>query len=159
VVGSPLDVDALRAVVSGHDAVVSTLGQHGRVVLRPSSLMGEFGRTIVEAMSMTDVSRLVVLSAAVLFPARGLLSRVAGWVLRHHARDLRTMEAVVAGSSLAWTIVRPPRLTGGAGDDYVAGTGVRPDGSASISFRAVARCMLDEVERGTNVRQIVGLAS
>lgn len=158
-VGHPLDVDALRAALPGHEAVVSTLGQHGRSVLRPSTLMSAFGRATVRAMTMTDVTRLVVVSAAVLFPPHGIGARLAGWVLRHHAHDLRAMEDTITRSTLQWTIVRPPRLVGGASDHYVASADGLPAGGAALSFRAVATSMLDEVERGTHIRQIVGLAS
>ena len=59
----------------------------------------------MEAMGRTNVRRLLVASAAMLYPDVGLAGSIVRFILRRHARDLATI--------LDWTIVQPPRLTNG----------------------------------------------
>ena len=61
-----------------------------------------------------------IVSAAVLFPEKGLYFAFFRWLLRHHARDLAAMESIVRGSGLDWTIARPPRLTESANESFRA---------------------------------------
>jgi uncharacterized protein YbjT (DUF2867 family) len=94
----------------------------------------------------------------VLFPVKALDFAFFRWLLRHHVRDLRAMEAIVQESGLEWTIARPPRLTKSVEAGFVAVQGALPAGSRVMSFRSVAAFMLDAVERRSNVSEIVGLA-
>lgn len=156
--GDPLDRDALAGALPGHDAVLSALGLPPRQALRPSTLMTEFAATTVAAMALSGVRRLGIVSAAVLFPEKGLAFAFFRWFLRHHARDLRAMEDVVRASDLEWTIARPPRLTGGADEGFRAAVdALPPGGGLAMSFRAVAAFLLDAVERREHVREVVGL--
>lgn len=154
----PADETALAAALQGHDAVISTLGLPPREALRPSTRMTEWGTTLVHAMDTASVPRLAILSAAVLFPERGLFHAFFRWFLRHHARDLVTMEQAVRSSPLAWTIVRPPRLVDSPEEQCRAIEEALPEGGTSASFRSVAAAMLTYVEQGTHLRHVVGLA-
>lgn len=156
--GDPLDRDALAAAMAGHDAVLSALGLPPRQALRPSTLMTEFAATTVAAMTLAGVRRLGIVSAAVLFPEKGLFFAFFRWLLRHHARDLRAMEEVIRAGDVEWTIARPPRLTGGPDEGFRAAVDALPAGGLAMSFRAVAAFLLDAVERREHVREIVGLA-
>lgn len=156
--GDPLQVDRLAAALSGHEAVISTLGPTGREGFRRSTLVTECAASIAAAMQRTGVRRLAIISAAPLFPSWNPLFIVFRWVLRHHLRDLAGMEAVVRASDFEWTIARPPRLVESAAEEYRARDGALPDGSLSMSFRAAARFMLECVEQQTHVHQVVGLA-
>jgi len=156
--GDPLDRDALAAAMAGHDAVLSALGLPPRQALRPSTRMTEFGATTVAAMALAGVRRLGIVSAAVLFPEKGVLFAFFRWFLRHHARDLRAMEDVVRASDLEWTIARPPRLTGGRDEGFRAAAGKLPSGGLAMTFRSVAAFLLDAVEKHAHVDEIVGLA-
>lgn len=100
-----------------------------------------------------------IVSAAVLFPERGLYFAFFRWLLRHHARDLRAMEGIVQASGLAWTIARPPRLTKSPTANYRALQGALPPRSRVMSFRSVAAFMLDAVECRSHVNEIVGLGN
>ena len=109
-------------------------------------------------MTARGVGRLAIVSAALLFPEKGLYFAFFRWLTKHHIRDLRAMEDIVQGSGLAWTIARPPRLTQSADASFLALPGALPEGSRSMSFRSVAAFMLDAIERRSHIDEIVGLA-
>ena len=111
----------------------------------------------VEAMTTSGVPRLVIISAAVLFPEKGLYFAFFRWLTKHHARDLRGMEAIVRSSGLAWTIARPPRLTRSPDTTFRAARDAVPPGSRVMSFRSVAAFMLEAAERQSHIREVVGL--
>jgi putative NADH-flavin reductase len=155
--GDPGDSKSMAATLPGHDAVLSAIGPHPREALRPSTLVTDCARATVEAMTTSGVPRLVIISAAVLFPEKGLYFAFFRWLTKHHARDLRGMEAIVRGSGLAWTIPRPPRLTRSPDTTFRAARDAVPPGSRAMSFRSVAAFMLDAVERQSHMREVVGL--
>lgn len=155
--GDPLDPAQLGAALPGHDAVVSALGPAISEAFRPSTLMQRAAASTVRAMAETRVERLALASAAVLFPTPGAFYAFFRWLLREHARDLRGMEEVVRGSSLCWTIGRPPRLVHSSDARYVSQRDGLPRANRSVSFRAFATFLLDCVEQGSHLREIVGV--
>jgi putative NADH-flavin reductase len=155
--GDPRRPESLAAALPGHDAVLSTIGPPPREALRPSTLVTDCARVTVGAMAASGVARLVIVSAAVLFPEKGLAFAFFRWLLRHHARDLTAMEAIVRSSGLAWTIARPPRLTTSRDAGFSALRDARPPGKLAMSHRSVAAFLLDAVEQQAYVRQVVGL--
>jgi putative NADH-flavin reductase len=155
--GDPQRPETIAAALPGHDAVLSAIGPHPRDALRPSTLLADCARATVEAMTASGVPRLVIVSAAVLFPEKGLYFAFFRWLLRHHARDLGAMEDLVRASDLAWTIARPPRLTNSPDVSFRALRGALPPGSRAMSFRSVAAFMLEAVERQSHLTEVVGL--
>jgi hypothetical protein len=133
--GDPLRSEMIAAALSGHDAVLSAIGPNPQETFRPSRLLTDCGRATVEAMAASGVDRLAIVSAAVLFPEKGLFFAFFRWLLRHHARDLCSMEAIVQASGLAWTIARPPRLAKSPDAGFRALRGVLPPGSRAMSHR------------------------
>jgi putative NADH-flavin reductase len=156
--GNPLEPAALTAMLAGHDAVISVLGPGSRDALKPSTMVADYARGLIEAMDRAGVARLAIISAAVLFPLRGPVYAFFRWFLRHHARDLAAMEHQVQDSRLAWTIARPGRLVESSGDEHRAAVGAFPANGRTISFRAVAAFLVGAVERTSHVHEIVGLA-
>ena len=156
--GDPRNAESIATVLRGHDAVLSAIGPPPREALRPSTLITDCARATVDAMHASDVARLVIVSAAVLFPEKGLYFAFFRWVTKHHSRDLRSMEDIVQASGLSWTIARPPRLTKAPNDSYHALRGALPHGSRAMSFRSVATFMVDAVERRSHIGEIVGLS-
>lgn len=156
--GDPRHAGSIADALTGHDAVLSAIGPHVRDAFRPHTLLADCARATVDAMTTTGVGRLAVVSAAVLFPEKGLEFALFRWLLRHHARDLTAMERIVQKSNLAWTIVRPPRLTQSHDVSFVTARDAMPAGGRVMSFRSVAAFMLDAVERRSHVGQVVGLA-
>jgi putative NADH-flavin reductase len=156
--GDPRRPDSIAAALPDHDAVLSAIGPPPREALRPSTLVTDCARATVDAMTAGGIARLAIVSAAVLFPEKGLYFAFFRWLTKHHARDLRAMEHIVQASGLAWTIARPPRLTKSPDASFRAVRNALPPGSRAMSFRSVAAFMVDAVERRSHVTEIVGLA-
>ncbi|MFP2926977.1 NAD(P)-dependent oxidoreductase [Pyxidicoccus sp. 3LG] len=156
--GDPLRADQFAQALPRHDAILSALGPSGREAFRPSTLLAECAATTVAAMERASVNRLVMVSAALLFPGGGLRFAFFRRFIRHHLRDLVAAEAVIRATPFAWTIARPPRLVTSPEETYRSERGGLPPGAWSMSFRAVGAFMLDCVEQGNHLREVVGLA-
>jgi putative NADH-flavin reductase len=156
--GDPLNADQMSAALPGHDAVLSTLGPSTREAFRPSTLLAECAASTVAAMSRGGVGRLAIVSAAVLFPEKGVRFAFFRWFLQDHIRDLVAMESVVRGTDFDWTIARPPRLIESSDATYRCEHEALPAKAWSMSFRAVASFLLDSIERNEHARETVGLA-
>jgi putative NADH-flavin reductase len=158
VIGNPMSAEDVAAALSGHDAVLSALGTRG---LGTTSVLVDSARAIIEAMRRARVRRLVVLSSSLVEARSGWIAFLAGrTLLRHIAGDQRAMETLIAGSELDWTLLRPARLVDGAltGDYTATGTseGI-PVSNAGLSREDLAHMMLDTVERGAHMKEIVWL--
>jgi len=158
VAGNPLDVDQLAKEMAGHDAVLSALGVRPPQVFRPHSVVGEGAASTVAAMTKTGVDRIVLVSAAVLFPEKGITFAFFRWLLKHISRDLETAEDIVRSTPFDWTIVRPPRLTNSPDVKFRVLRDTLPRNGSVASFRSVATFMVDTVEQRSHVRELVGLA-
>jgi putative NADH-flavin reductase len=156
--GDPRRVDDLASALPGHDVVLSALGVRPPRAFRPHALVEECAASTVAAMTRAGVRRLVLVSAAVLFPERGLRFAFFRRLLKHIMRDLDAAEQIVRATSLDWTIARPPRLIDRSDEQYRTAVGALPAGGFSMSFRAVAAFALDVVEQRTYVQDVVGLA-
>ena len=156
--GDPQSVDELARALPGHDVVLSALGVRPPQAFRPHTLVEECAASTVAAMTRAGVSRLVLVSAAVLFPEKGWRFAFFRWLLTHIARDLAAAEDIVRATSLDWTIARPPRLVERPDEGYRSLRDALPSRGVAMSFRAVAAFMLDAVEQRTHLRQVVGLA-
>ena len=153
-------VDHLAPMVSGHDAVVSALGPPGA---GPTTILRAAAGSTVTAMQAAGLSRLVVVSVAVLFDDLGIAGRVLRrTLLRNVGDDALEMERIVIASALDWTIARPPRLTNGPlTRRYDVDNGHLPGRSgafASISRADVADFVLGELQHNAHVHHIVGIA-
>ena len=157
--GDPRDVKDLVQALPGHAVVLSALGVRPPQAFRPHTLVEECAQSTVAAMAQTGVNRLLLVSAAVLFPQKGMVFAFFRALLKQIARDLKAAEDIARGTALEWTIARPPRLTNGSGVAYRAVPGALPEKGFAMSFRAVGAFMLDAAEQHTFVREVVGLAS
>ena len=155
--GDPHRADELTAALPGHDAVLSALGPRPRQALTRTTLLEECTRATVTAMGAVGLRRLVIVSSAVLFPIRSPIFTVVRRVLGPHVRDLRAMEALVAASSLEWTIARPPRLVSARDDGFAAREDELPTRSLVLSFCALAAFLIGAVEGERHKRKVVGL--
>lgn len=158
VAGNPLDVDQLAKEMAGHDAVLSALGVRPPQAFRPHSVVGECAASTVAAMTKTGVDRIVLVSAAVLFPEKGITFAFFRWLLKHISRDLETAEDIVRSTPFDWTIVRPPRLTNSPDVKFRVLRDALPRNGSVASFRSVATFMVDTVEQKSHLRELVGLA-
>jgi putative NADH-flavin reductase len=158
VIGNPMRADDIAAALPGHDAVLSALGTRG---LGATSLLGDSARASIEAIRRVRVRRLIVISSSLVDSQGGWLSRLMGrTLLRHTANDQRTMENLITRSELDWTILRPALLSDGVPTGQYAvspaSAGI-PASHAGMSREDVAHMMLDTVERGAYVKEIVWL--
>lgn len=159
VAGDPRAPAALARALAGHDAVLSALGPAPSAAIRRGTLLTDCAASTVAAMTAAGVERLAVVSAAILYPEpSGFPYDLVRWALRPLGEDLRGMEAVVAGSDLAWTVVRPPRLDARADPSHRAAVGALPERGTVLSFRGLATFLVDAVEERTYVRDVVGVA-
>lgn len=167
--------EVLEEALAGADAVVSALGATSKA---QAGVAATGTRALIEAMSATGTSRLVVLSAAPIGtvstaarpdkprhdPGDGfVLRRLTGIVkrvLREHYADLADMEDLVQDSALDWTIVRPPRLTDKpATGAYRTAYGRNPRGGSVISRADLAHCMLAAITSPEASRAVIGAAN
>ncbi|MFI6768998.1 NAD(P)-dependent oxidoreductase [Streptomyces sp. NPDC050355] len=159
-----LDAASVQAVVDGADAVLSGMGQAGRHdPLRPASTSA---RAVVEAMKATGVRRVLMVSAGPLnrsgtgqpFLSHRVFGPLLWAVLKELYTDLERMEAVLRGSGLDWTAVRPPRLLDKPGEGrYRHAVEAGPAG-ASIARADVARAMLDFLADPQTYGHAVGIS-
>jgi len=158
VAGDPRDAAALAAAMPGHDAVLSCLGPRVPEAFRASTLMRDCAASTVAAMDRAGVARLIIVSAGPLFPGGDWRVKLVRWMLANHYRDLAAMEDVVKCSRATWTIVRPPKLGRGDDDVYRSARGAMPEDAWSMTYRALAACMLDVAERRGGETATFGLA-
>jgi putative NADH-flavin reductase len=151
--------DDLLAVLPGHDAVISCLGNATAPADR--RLVTESASAMLTAMNTLNIRRYVVQSGALLFPSMNPVIWALQLGMASKLADARAMEHVVRASDADWTIVRPPQLKHGVdADGYRAQAGARPTRKwSSMKFTDLADFLLDAVERGQFIRQIVGVAS
>jgi putative NADH-flavin reductase len=166
----------LQAAVAGADAVLSGLGPRSKA---DAGIATRGTVAVVDAMHVTGTERLLVVSAApvgtVASPGhpdpprhdpgdglvmRTVLSPMIKRILRDHYRDLAEMEDVLRASGLAWTSVRPPRLT----DKAWTGTSRQAidqnvRGGTTISRADVATAMLALIDRADTIGHAVAVAS
>jgi putative NADH-flavin reductase len=153
--GDPRQTSQLVASMAGHDAVVSALGVRS---LTKRTLLEDCARSTVEAMRKSGLRRLLVVSAALLFPDAGPLAPPLRFILHYNMIDSKAMEQIVAASELDWTIVRPPRLTDGKHTGrFRAEMDRLPKNGFSISRADVAHFLLQASEERSYVRGIVGV--
>ncbi len=164
VTGDILDAGSVeRGLASGYDAVISALGIFHR---EPRTELSDGTANIVRAMEKHGITRLVVVSSLGAGDSKGqgnLLARgLQRLLLRHVLVDKDRQEALVAASSLTWTILRPPQLTDEptARADLVAWSGPpsREKKSWKTSRASVARAALEAVSKGKYLRQAVNIS-
>ena len=165
------DVPALERAVDACDAVVWAVG--GRDAVR-TALSGRRGhppvctegtRALLHAMQHRDVQRLVVISSwgvgdgrRRLPPAYRVL--IAPLLLRRELADKQRQEQLVRASERLWTIVRPSRLTDGAGTPgYRVGAQLRYAGHASTARRDLAHFVLRCLDSATYPHETVEISS
>lgn len=156
VVGDSRDKDTLLALVTGVDAVISTLGPQGR----EGALMHDTAMTLVDAMRQAKVLRFVGVSGAALDApgddksARAkVVSRIVRFTGGVVGRDKREEYQVFAASNLDWTLVRPFRLYDGEETGTVMHNPFQSVPSMKMCRADLARFLVDVLEQGLYIRQ------
>lgn len=137
--------------IDGQEAVMCALGAKSLLARDPALIIGV--HNIIGAMERASVPRLIYLSQLAVHAVRkqlNLLSRyvIAPLVLRNAAADHEINEAMIEQSQLAWTIVRPPKLTDGPRTgDYRNGMAVEARALVpKISRSDLAEFMLNQLD-------------
>jgi putative NADH-flavin reductase len=170
------DPAMLKSAVERADAVLSGLGATSN---SDAGIATQGTRAIAAAMKAAGARRIIVVSAAPIgtvpspgqpkqpkhdpgdgFFMRHLFAPLTKAALRKHYADLAEMEDVLRGSGLAWTAMRPPRLT----DKPLTGTYRTAHGrnlrrGLFISRADVAHYMLRALEQPDTISQTIGIAS
>ena len=157
--GDVRDFASVEQAVKGQEAVLSALGV--TKPLNSDPVVVEGIRNIVKAMDANSVKRFVYLSFIGVAESRKdagfLLRNVISRIVRHEIADHEQKENLVRASRLDWTIVRPPKLTGGRPTgSYRVGEEIRAGSFlATISRADVAGFMLQQLTEDTFVRKAV----
>lgn len=159
------DASAVRPVVTGVDAVVSTLGVTFTREQVDTYSVGT--ANVVAAMQAAKTRRLIVVSSTAAYPTRRsgstltlrlvepIITRTIGKTVYD---DVRRMEDVVRGSGLDWTIVRPSGLFDlPAPTDYVRGV-VDPVGAFTARID-LADYLLSLAADSSTARQTVVIST
>ncbi|MEX5717306.1 NAD(P)-dependent oxidoreductase [Geodermatophilus maliterrae] len=156
VAGDARDPDALSAVVSGGDAVVSALGPHRG----DHTLHRDVAPLLVAAMRKAGVRRFVGVSGAGIdVPGdhksrrdraiSALLQRLGGRTVEDKALEQETW----AASGLDWTLVRAPRLVDGPPTGRVEHSATHSPRRTSITRADLAAFLADLLDRPDYVGQ------
>ncbi|WP_433468573.1 NAD(P)-dependent oxidoreductase [Spirillospora sp. CA-128828] len=159
-----MDPAAIEEAVKGRDAVVTAIGT--RDGGRPTSVCADSTRGIVAAMAAAGTERFVLTSASGLHAGPGddpltrfVAKPLLGRFLKHAFADMRAAEALTRDSGLAWTIVRPPRLTNGPGNGrYRKAADRNVFGGVSIARTDLATALLDVAGDPSSIGHVVSVA-
>jgi putative NADH-flavin reductase len=156
--GNLFDARQMSDAVRGSDVVLSAFGP---IIVRPTHQRRDFGRALVDALRSAGVKRFLHVSSAFVFNDGGLVVKVmANTVFRNVTVDHRDSERELTQPDLAWTILRPPRLTNGPVTDRIrVASGHLPKNGFTISRADVAAFMLQEAASPQYIRQVVGLSN
>lgn len=115
--GDVLDYASVEAAVRGQDAVILALG-HKRW-FRPTRILSEGTRTLLQAMEAQDVPRFVCVTSLGIGDSAGRMGLAYTLftipvVLPFYFWDKTRQERAIAVSRVQWVIVRPGRLTNAA---------------------------------------------
>jgi uncharacterized protein YbjT (DUF2867 family) len=141
---------------TGCDVVVNAIGAG---TLRHNDVESSTTAAAVAAAEEVGVHRYIAMSAGMValdwFVFKYMLRPL---IFRNIYAEHRRVEDLVRASSLAWTIVRPPKLTNGAPRGYVAGLKLQ-SGSYTVARAGVATFIADELDNKEYVRKAVFIAS
>jgi len=117
--GDVLDAGTVRTALTGQDAVICALGSSASGPFKTMTLMSQGTQHLVDAMRGEAVNRLVCITGVGAGDSIGHGPWYYNWLiqplmLRGVYEDKTRQEAIVRGSGLAWTLVRPAILTNGA---------------------------------------------
>lgn len=169
------DKGALEFAMAGADAVLSCLGPRSR---KEPGIAFEGTRVLVDAAANAGVRHFSMISASPVgttaSPRRPtppsvdpgddfVTGRIATPIIRLFFGGVYTAlaeaEDYVLTAGIAWTIVRPPRLTdGSAGDSYRTSTVENIRGGRKVSRANVAACLLRSASEPEMRNQIVRIS-
>jgi uncharacterized protein YbjT (DUF2867 family) len=165
-----LDPDAVAAALAGCDGAVWAVGGHdvARRALaghrRQADLCATGTGNVLQALADRAPARFVVVSSWGVGDSRQRLPLafryvVAPVLLRAELADKQRQEELVRASDLAWTIVRPSRLTNADTTRYRVGARLRYTARSSTSRRSVADFVARCLDQSLHVFETVEITS
>jgi putative NADH-flavin reductase len=165
--GSPVDGELLNHALKGKDAVVVSLNINRKSdspfarIVSPPTLISDAVKALIPAMKKNGVSRIISISAYGVGDSWKEMPLIGRWFIslgniKKAYDDHDRQERVLRESGLDWTIVRPVMLNDEVSGKYTATNG-KPS-SGKISRMAVARFILDALESGEYIQQVVSLS-
>ena len=156
--GDVTDAESVATAVANHDAAIIALGSNG---LRDKTTLAVGTGNVVDGMTRHNVERLVILSAAGVgesWEQIPLMARIFfKTMLRNIYADHTAQEAIVAGSTLDWTIVRAAILKDGpATGEYTPNNSGRVD---HIGREDLADFLAKQITDGTYRKQAISVTS
>ncbi|MBF6163994.1 SDR family oxidoreductase [Streptomyces gardneri] len=159
--GDVLDTHSVQRAVEGQDAVLISLGDGHKGVVRAGGT-----KAVIDAMNRTGVKRLICQTTLGVGDSRGNLNFLwkyvmFGLLLRPAYADHVRQEQYVQASDLDWTIVRPSAFTDGPRTgSYRRGFPADERGLALKITRAdIADFMIEQLTDTTYLRQAPGISS
>jgi|ERR1051326_1985034 putative NADH-flavin reductase len=155
--GDVKEYSSIECAVKGQDAVLSAVGVSKP--LKRDAVVVEGVGNIVKAMESDTVRRFVYLSFVGVGESRNdggfILKHLISRIVRNEIADHEVKEQLIRSSKLDWTIVRPPKLTGGPGTGtYRSGEAIRTRSLLPTMSRAdVADFMLRQLTDNTFIRK------
>jgi putative NADH-flavin reductase len=152
--GDALQYEDIESVVSGSEAVLSTLGPRGK----PAVMAAESTKIIVKAMEKNGVKRLVLVSVAgIAVPqdkrGNSFIDSLLKFFLRDVFIDRENQLALLNASQVDWVAVRVPRLTDAAGTGSVKAFFGKPSPSMKLTRADLAGFMLEQLNSDHWLRQ------
>ncbi|MFP4597278.1 MAG: NAD(P)-dependent oxidoreductase [Persicimonas sp.] len=155
--GDVREAESVARAIEGADVVISALGH---TPTSKDDILSVAADHILAAMQEHEVERFItLLGAGVSLPGdpsslgrkvmRGMMKLMVGKMLE----DAQAHADKVRDSDLAWTIVRPPRLTDGLHTGEVEAGYLKLGPSNKISRADLAEFMLSQVDDDTWTRQ------
>jgi putative NADH-flavin reductase len=162
--GDVLDAASIEAATCGADAVISALGVGSERT--PTTVYSTGVRNILDAMRTSGVRRFVGISALPVTPRdevglihRRLLFPILRRFFGESYADMARMEQLLGASGVAWTVLRPPRLTDGPGTGrYRTAVGAPLPRAGRISRADLARVMLQVLDDPRAQRAAIAVA-
>jgi putative NADH-flavin reductase len=148
--GDARDVEAVRSVVDGADAVASVLAIETGT--EPTTMLSDATRTIVDAMEAEDVRRIVITTNSTVFTDREVRDP-----FRIVAEEHRRNVAMLRGTTLDWTVLAPTMLRDGEPGELEAVVDARAT-AKEISRIGLAAAVLDAIDRDAWIGHVVGVS-
>jgi putative NADH-flavin reductase len=152
--GDALKYEDVESVVSGSEAVLSTLGPRGK----PAVMAAESTKNIVDAMEKMRVKRLVLVSVAgIAVPqdkrGKSFIDSLLKFFLRDVFIDRENQLDLLNASHVDWVAVRVPRLTEGSGTGSVRAFFGTPSPALKLTRADLADFMLEQLDSDQWLRQ------
>lgn len=165
--GDALDAAAVAAAIEGQDVVLQCLGIGGKGDGKPSTMVSDATRLILDAMRAHGVRRLVCMSNL----GAGDSATFGPWIYRVFLLpvfmkwlvaiidDKNRMEPMVRESGLDWTLARFPAILDRAAKGRLRESPENQGLGFTITAADAATWLLDQLESGANVGKATGVSN